>query len=47
VKKAGACQGFDLTTAPFAKVSNTINANKIVATTDIREPKLDTMFHPE
>jgi len=47
VKKAGTAQGLLATICPFAKRSYMIYPNKAVATTDIRDPKLDTAFHAE
>jgi len=45
VKKAGTAQGLFATTAPFANRSYIMYPNKAVATTEIKDPKLDTAFH--
>jgi hypothetical protein len=46
VKNEGSAQWLALTILLEAKVSNTIYANNIVATTEINEPKLEIIFQP-
>ena len=46
VKKEGVAQGFWETSVSFTYISYIIYPNKIVATTEINDPKLETAFHP-